>query len=391
VQYELTDEQRMLREMVRAFAREEVAPLARQIDREERFPRESWERGAELGLLGMAAPEEYGGSGLGLTEMCIVGEELSAVCVSTAATLLHQADLVVPRLVRHGSDEQRRRFLPGLCDGSLIGCLAMTEPEAGSDVMSMRTRAMPVDGGYLLNGVKTFITSAPVADLALVYAVTGEPGSRSLGLFIVETTRHGITRGKKFSKMGWRGSPTGELVLDDCLVPAENLIGAEGDGRAIMFAGLNTERVVMAAECVGLSQGALDVAVAYARERRQFGRPIGDFQLIQGKLATMYAETEAIRAMVTRAAALADAGRAEEITLLSSACKLMGAEVAMRSTTEAVQVLGGYGYIDEFPVERFMRDAKLMQIGGGTSEIQQHIIARALLKTPATTHNVRVR
>jgi isovaleryl-CoA dehydrogenase len=219
--------------------------------------------------------------------------------------------------------------------------------------------------------------------------VTGEPGSRSLGLFIVETDRPGLTRGKKFSKMGWRGSPTGELVLDDCLVPAENLIGAEGDGRAIMFAGLNTERVVMAAECVGLSQGALDVAVAYARERHQFGRPIGDFQLIQGKLATMYAETEAIRAMTMRAAALADSGRAAEITLLSSACKLMGAEVAMRSTTEAVQVLGGYGYIDEFPVERFMRDAKLMQIGGGTSEIQQHIIARALLKTPATTHNVR--
>ena len=376
----------MLREMVRAFAREEVAPLAREIDREQRFPTESWKRAAELGLLGMAAPEEYGGAGLGLTEMCIVAEELSAVCVSTSATVLHQADLVVSRFVRHGSDEQRRRFLPGLCDGSLIGCLAMTEPEAGSDVMSMQMRATPADGGYLLNGVKTFITSGPVADVALVYAVTGEPGSRSLGLFIVESSRAGFTRGKKFSKMGWRGSPTGELVLDDCLVPAANLIGDEGDGRLIMLAGLNTERIVMAAECVGLSQGALDAAVAYARERRQFGRPIGEFQLIQGKLATMYAETEACRAMVTRAAAVADEGRSEELMLFSSACKLMAAEVAMRSTTEAVQVLGGYGYIDEFPVERFMRDAKLMQIGGGTSEIQQHIIARALLKAPAAAH-----
>jgi isovaleryl-CoA dehydrogenase len=315
--------------------------------------------------------------------MCIVAEELSAVCVSTSATVLHQADLVVSRLVRHGSDAQRRRLLPGLCDGSLIGCLAMTEPEAGSDIMSMQTRATPVDGSYLLNGVKTFITNAPVADVALVYAVTGEPGSRSLGLFIVETSRPGLARGKKFTKMGWRGSPTGELVLDDCLVPAENLIGEAGDGRAIMLAGLTTERIVMAAECVGLSQGALDVAVAYARERRQFGRPIGEFQLIQGKLATMYAETAACRAMVMRAAALADEGHSEELMVFSAACKLMGAEVAMRSTTEAVQVLGGYGYIDEFPVERFMRDAKLMQIGGGTSEIQQHIIARALLKAPA--------
>ena len=185
----------------------------------------------------------------------------------------------------------------------------MTEPEAGSDVMSMRTRARrPWTAATLLNGVKTFITNARWPTSRWSTPCTGEPGSRSLGLFIVETTRHGITRGKKFSKMGWRGSPTGELVLDDCLVPAENLIGAEGDGRAIMLAGLNTERVVMAAECVGLSQGALDVAVAYARERRQFGRPIGDFQLIQGKLATMYAETEAIRAMVMRAAALAGRG-----------------------------------------------------------------------------------
>ena len=214
-----------------------------------------------------------------------MGEELSAVCVSTAATVLHQADLVVPRLVRHGSDEQRGRFLPRPLrrladrlpgDDRAGGGLRRDEHAHASDV---RGRRLPAERR------KTFITSAPVADLALVYAVTGEPGSRSLGLFIVATTRHGITRGKKFSKMGWRGSPTGELVLDDCVVPAETLIGAEGDGRAIMFAGLNTERVVMAAESVGLSQGALDVAVAYARERRQFGRPIGDFQLIQGKLA----------------------------------------------------------------------------------------------------------
>jgi isovaleryl-CoA dehydrogenase len=375
------DERRMLREMVRAFAREEVAPLARTIDREERFPRESWTRAAELGLLGMAAPDAYGGTDLGLTERCIVAEELATVCVSTAATVLHQADLVVPRLVRHGTAEQRTRWLPGLCDGTIIGCLAMTEPEAGSDVMSMRARAQPIDGGWRLNGSKTFITSAPVADLALIYACTGPPSSRELGLFAVETDRRGIARGRSFHKMGWRGSPTGELLLDDCDVPGENLIGVPGQGRAIMMAGLNSERVVMAAECVGLAQGALDVALAYARERRQFGRPIGEFQLIGGKLATMYTEIAACRALVTQCAARADDGGESELTLDSAACKLFGAEIAMRATTEAVQILGGYGYTDEFPVERFMRDAKLMQIGGGTSEIQQHIISRGLLRT----------
>ena len=374
----LSDEQRMLREMVRAFARREVAPRARMIDREERFPRESWDRAAELGLLGVAAPEEFGGSGLGLVERCIVGEELAAVCVSTAATILHQADLVIPRIGRHGSDRQRARWLPGLCDGSIVGCLAMTEPGAGSDIMSMQCRAERTADGWRLNGSKTFITSAPVADLALVYARTGPASSRELGLFAVETDRPGLMRGKTFHKMGWRGSPTGELVLDDCVVPDENLIGAPGAGRAIMFAGLNSERIVMAAECVGLAQGALDVALAYARERRQFGRPIASFQLIQGKLATMYTEIEACRALVAHCAAAADAGTETELTLPSSACKLFGAEVAMRATTEAVQILGGYGYTDEFPVERFMRDAKLMQIGGGTSEIQQHIIAREL-------------
>ena len=370
----------MLQAMVRAFARDEIAPLARAIDREERFPSESFARAGELGLLGIAAPEAYGGSDLGVMEMCIVGEEVAAVCVSTAATLLHQADMVVSRFVRHGTESQCLQFVPGLCDGTIIGCLAMTEPEAGSDVMSMRTRATRVDGGYVLNGTKTLITNAPVADVALVYARTGGDDGGGLSLFIVETARDGVTRGKKFTKMGWRGSPTGELVFDDCFVPTENLLGAEGDGRVIMFAGLNTERIVMAAECVGLSQGALDVALEYARQRRQFGQAIGEFQLVQGKLATMYAETEACRAMVTRAAQMVDRGRGEDVARLSAACKLFTADVAMRSTTEAVQILGGYGYIDEFPVERFMRDAKLMQIGGGTSEIQQYIIGRSLLK-----------
>jgi isovaleryl-CoA dehydrogenase len=375
----LDGEQVLLRRTVREWARRDVAPRAAALDASQSFPAESWRQAAEMGLLGATAPAEYGGAELGLAELCIVGEELAAACLSTAATVLHQADMVVGRLARHADDPQKQRWLPGLIDGSLIGCLAMTEPEAGSDVMSMRTRAERVDGGWRLNGTKTFITNGPVADLALVYALTGEPGSRRLGLFAIPADSPGFSRGRKFSKLGWRGSPTGELILDDCEVGAEALVGGEDEGRAILFAGLDSERVLMAAESVGLAQGALEVALGYARERRQFGKPIGEFQLIGGKLADMFTETEAARALTWTAAARVAAGAQPGARELASAAKLMAGDVAMRVTTEAVQVLGGYGYIDEFPVERFMRDAKLMQIGGGTAEIQRVIIARGLL------------
>jgi isovaleryl-CoA dehydrogenase len=331
----LTDEQRLLRRTVRQFAEEKVGPRAHRIDAEQTFPSESWAEAAELGLLGASVPTDLGGAGLGLTELCLIGEELAAVCLSTAATVLHQADMVVGRIARHGSAGQKQRWLPGLIDGSLIGCLAMTEPEAGSDVMSMRTRAEPLDSP-------------------------------------------GVARGRKFSKMGWRGSPTGELLLDDCLVGSDALVGAADGGRAILLEGLDSERVLMAAESVGVAQGALEAALAYAGERRQFGKPIGEFQLIGAKLADMFAETEACRALTRSIAARIDAGETDQ-RALASACKLLGGDVAMRVTTEAVQVLGGYGYIDEFPVERYMRDAKLMQIGGGTAEIQRFIIARELL------------
>jgi isovaleryl-CoA dehydrogenase len=373
----LTDEQRLLRRTVREFAQEKVAPRAHGIDAAQSFPAESWAEAAQLGLLGASAPGEFGGAGLGLTELCLIGEELAAVCLSTAATILHQADMVVGRIARRGSEEQKQRWLPGLIDGSLIGCLAMTEPEAGSDVMSMRTRAERVEGGWRLNGTKTFITNGPVADLALVYARTPS-NERSLGMFAIPTDTPGFARGRKFSKMGWRGSPTGELLLDDCVVGTDALVGAEDGGRAILLEGLDSERVMMAAESVGLAQGALEAALTYAGERRQFGKPIGEFQLIGAKLADMFAETEACRALTRTIATRIDAGETD-VRALASACKLLGGDVAMRVTTEAVQVLGGYGYIDEFPVERYMRDAKLMQIGGGTAEIQRFIIARELL------------
>ncbi|HEX6666642.1 MAG TPA: acyl-CoA dehydrogenase family protein [Solirubrobacterales bacterium] len=373
----LSDEQRLLRSTVREFARNEVAPLAHEIDAEQRFPAESWERAAALGLLGASVPTALGGAGLGLTELCLIGEELAAVCVSTAATVLHQADMVVGRIAAHGSAEQQQRWLPGLIDGSAIGCLAMTEPEAGSDVMSMRTRAERTDGGWRLSGTKTFITNGPVADLALVYART-PVDERSLGLFAIPTDTPGFGRGRKFSKMGWRGSPTGELLLDGCEVGEDALIGAPDGGRAILLSGLDSERVLLAAESVGIAQGALEAALAYAGERRQFGRRIGEFQLIGAKLADMFSETEACRALIRSVAARIDAGE-PGLRSLASACKLLAGDVAMKVTTEAVQVLGGYGYIDEFPVERYMRDAKLMQIGGGTAEIQRFVIARELL------------
>ncbi|HEY2053517.1 MAG TPA: acyl-CoA dehydrogenase family protein [Solirubrobacterales bacterium] len=374
----LEPEQTLLRRTVHEFARRDVAPRAAAIDAAQSFPAESWRQAADLGFLGATAPTEYGGAGLGLTELCIIGEELAAACLSTAATVLHQADMVVGRLARHGSEEQKRRWLPGLIDGSAIGCLAMTEPEAGSDVMSMRTRAERIEGGWRLNGTKTFITNGPVADLALVYARTGGADDRRLGLFAIPTDTPGFTRGRKFSKMGWRGSPTGELILEDCEVGDEALVGGPEDGRAILLAGLDSERVLMAAESVGVARGALEEALAYARERRQFGRPIGEFQLIGGKLADMYTEIEATRALTWTALAQVEAGGAGAREL-ASAAKLMGGDVAMRVTTDAVQVLGGYGYTDEFPVERYMRDAKLMQIGGGTAEIQRFIIARGLI------------
>jgi isovaleryl-CoA dehydrogenase len=377
---DLNDEQRMLQEMVRNFARNDVAPLARELDRLAEFPRRAWNRGAELGLLGICAPSEYGGEDLGLVEMCIVGEELSAVCVSTCVTLLHQADLVIGRFVRHGTPAQQAAYLPALCDGSLIGCLAITEPDAGSDAMAMRTVARRVDGGFVIDGTKTFITNAPVADVALVYAKLEDPRGRDIGLFVIPADSTGYARGRKFSKMGWRGSPTGELSFDGCAVPESAQLLSSDGGRSILMQGLDSERIVLAAESVGLAQGALDVALDYAKQRRQFGRPIAQFQMIQQKLADMYVEIQAARALTYRAARLADSGRIDGLTALASACKLKASEVAMRATSDAVQILGGYGYIDEFPVERFMRDAKLMEIGGGTSEIQRHIIARELLR-----------
>ncbi len=380
ISLEFTPEQKMLQETVRTFAQQEVAPLAYEIDRDERFPAESWKRAAELGILGITAPEEFGGAGLGVMEMAIVAEELSRVCVSTAATLLHQSCLVIDNVVRNATDEQKRQYLPGLCSGETIGCLAMTEPGAGSDVVSMSLRAEKHGREYLLNGSKVFITNGPDATLALVYVRTNPDDRRGgISLLAVDYPSPGFTKGRKFEKMGWRGSPTGELIFQDCRVPRDHVVGAENNGMNVLMSGLNSERVILGASALGLAQGALDVSLQYSKERKQFGRSISQFQMIQEKLANMLIEIEATRLMVLKSAYLCDQGKLADATLISAACKVYSSEVAMRATTQAVQILGGYGYTKDFPVERFMRDAKLFEIGGGTSEIQRHIIARELL------------
>ncbi|MDQ5984550.1 MAG: isovaleryl-CoA dehydrogenase [Syntrophus sp. SKADARSKE-3] len=377
---EFTEEQTILRETVRLFAEKEVQPLAREIDEQERFPTESFQRLGEMGLLGTTVPQEFGGAGAGYTEMCIIGEELSIVCSSTAAVFGTHAGLCVDNIRRNANAFQLNKYLPPLCDGSKIGGLAMTEPSAGSDVMSMRLRAVKKGDEYVLNGSKIFISNGPVGDIFVIYAKTDpEKGPHGVSAFIVEKDFPGFQRGKKFEKMGWRGSPTGELIFEDCRVPAENLLGGENRGALVLMSGLNTERVLLGAHSLGLARGAYECALRYAKERIQFGKPISAFQLIQAKLADMAMEIELSRLITYKGAMMADRGMHREMNLTAAYTKLYTSEVAMRVTTEAVQILGGYGYIKEFPVERMMRDAKLQTIGGGTSEIQRLIIAREIL------------
>ncbi len=378
---EFTSEQKLLQETIRKFVEKEVAPLAYKLDRDERFPSEAFKRLGEMGLMGITAPVEYGGAGVGYTEMCIIGEELAVGCCSTSATWANHVDLCIDNIRRNATEAQMKKYLPVLCSGQKLGGLAMTETLAGSDVMSMRLRAERKGDFYILNGTKIFITQGPTADLFVVYAKTApEKGTHGISAFIVEKEFPGFLRGKKFEKMGWRGSPTGELIFEDCQVPVENLLGEEDRGAMILMSGLNTERVVMGAIALGIARGAYEVALKYAKERVQFGKPISAFQLIQAKLADMAMEIELSRLITYEGAIMADKGLHREMNLVASYAKLYTSEVSMRVTTEAVQILGGYGYMKEFPVERMMRDAKLMTIGGGTSEIQRIIIAREILK-----------
>jgi alkylation response protein AidB-like acyl-CoA dehydrogenase len=335
-------------------------------------------RAASLGLLGITIPEEYGGGGMDHTAFAILIEEISRFCASTAVIIdVHTSVGMEPILV-YGTEAQKQRWLPRLASGELLGAFALTEPGAGSDAASLRTTAKTVDGGYVLNGSKTFITNLGRAGTYIVMARTGAPGATGVSAFVVEAGTPGLRCGRAFDKMGLNGSPTGELHLEDCRVDADALLGREGQGFAIAMSALDAGRIGISAQALGLAEGALEDAIEYLRQRQQFGQPLVEFQGLQFMLADMATQVEAARLLVYRAAALCDAG--QPFTREASMAKLFCTDTAMRVTIDAVQLLGGYGYIEEYPMARRMRDAKASQIYEGTNQVQRVVIARQLLQ-----------
>jgi isovaleryl-CoA dehydrogenase len=363
-----------LRETVARFAAAEIAPLAAEIDRSDSFPRQLWPKIGALGLHGITVEEDWGGAGLGYLEHCVAMEEVSRASASVGLSYGAHSNLCVNQIRRNGTDEQKRRYLPRLLSGEWVGGLAMSEAEAGSDVLSMRLAAEWRGDRWVLNGTKMWITNGPGGDLLVVYARTG---ADAITAFLVETSFKGFAVAQKLDKLGMRGSPTGELVFTDCEVPDENVLGEVGRGVGVLMSGLDYERVVLAAGPLGIAQAALDLALPYARERRQFGAAIGSFQLVQGKLADMYVGLNAARAYVYAVAGACDRG--ETTRRDAAGAILLAAETATRIALDAVQLLGGNGYINEFPAGRLLRDAKLYEIGAGTSEIRRWLIGRELV------------
>ncbi len=379
---ELDEAQRLLQQTVRQFVRDEIDPIADDVDRDDTFPRHLWPMLGGLGLLGVTIDEQYGGSNAGLLCGVIATEEIARGSASVALSYGAHANLCANNIAANGSDAQREQYLPGLCDGSEIGALALTEPEAGSDAMGIRTTAVRDGDVYRLNGTKMFITNGSVADTLVLYAKTDESaGSRGVTAFIVESSFEGFGVGQVLDKVGHRGSPTAELILEDCIVPVANVLRAEGAGAGVMMQGLAVERAFLAGEPLGIAQAALDEAVEYARNRRQFGERIGDFQLIQAMLADMYTELEAARWLVYRTAHVVEAAarRGERSNKEAAAAILYAAEMSSRVADKAVQIHGGYGYMSESRVARYVRDAKLLEIGAGTSEIRRMLIGRELV------------
>ena len=381
--FEPTEEQRQIVETVKKFSEREVIPFAEQIDTEDRFPDGIWEKMGEVGLLGIGIPEEYGGIGGDLMTAVLAIQALggsAGLALSYGAHL----NLCAHNILRTGSDAQRKKYLPGLASGEKIGAMALTEPEAGSDATSIRTTAVRDGDHYVLNGTKTFITNAPIADVVLLYAKTNpEAGPMGITAFIIERGFEGFTSPGRLRKMGHHGSPTGEIVLNDCKVPVENVVGAENFGVAVMMAGLDVERAFFAGAAIGMSQRAFDLALKYAQERQQFGRPLAKFQLVQAKLADMYTKLEAARGLSYRAVHAAEeiarGGKGTDIHLLAASALLFAAETAEEVVNHAVQIHGGYGYMEEYEVCRLYRDVRLFTIGAGTSEIRRLVIARELL------------
>ncbi|MGE1163858.1 acyl-CoA dehydrogenase [Peribacillus simplex] len=379
MQFKLTEEHEMIRKMVRNFAQNEVAPTAAERDEEERFDREIFDKMAELGLTGIPWPEEYGGIGSDYLAYCIAIEELSRVCASTGVTLSAHTSLAGWPIYKFGSEEQKQKYLRPMALGEKIGAYGLTEPSSGSDAGGMRTSAKLVGDEYIISGSKIFITNGGIADTYVVFALT-DPESKQKGTsaFIIEKDFPGFSVGKKEKKLGIRSSPTTEIIFDECRVPKENLLGKEGEGFKIAMMTLDGGRNGIAAQAVGIAQGALDAAVDYAKERVQFGKPISAQQGIGFKLADMATGVEASRLLTYQAAWLESAGL--PYGKESAMSKLFAGDTAMKVTTEAVQVFGGYGYTKDYPVERYMRDAKITQIYEGTQEIQKLVISRMITK-----------
>ncbi|HEY5047470.1 MAG TPA: isovaleryl-CoA dehydrogenase [Rhizomicrobium sp.] len=369
----------MLRDSVRTFTGDRIAPRAEQIDRSNTFPRDLWPELGALGLLGITVEEELGGSGLGYLEHCVAMEEVSRGSAAVGLSYGAHSNLCVNQIRRNGSDEQKRRYLPALISGEHVGALAMSEAAAGSDVVSMRLRAEKRGGRYILNGTKMWITNGPHADVLVVYAKTDpDAGPRGITAFLVEKPFRGFRAAQKLDKLGMRGSDTSELVFENCEVPEENVLGREGDGVRILMSGLDYERTVLAAGSLGIMQACLDVVVPYLHDRKQFGQPIGSFQLMQGKLADMYVTLSATRAYIYAVARACDRGQTTRKD--SAGVILYAAEKGVWMALEAIQCLGGNGYINDYPTGRLLRDAKLYDIGAGTTEIRRWLIGRELFE-----------
>ncbi|MGA2312587.1 MAG: isovaleryl-CoA dehydrogenase [Xanthobacteraceae bacterium] len=377
--FDLGSDITMLRETVADFAQDKIAPHAAEIDRANSFPRELWPQLGALGLLGITVEEEWGGAGLGYLAHCVAMEEISRASGSIGLSYGAHSNLCVNQIRRNGNPEQKKRYLPKLISGAHVGALAMSEAGAGSDVVSMRTRADRRGSGYVLNGAKMWITNGPVADTLVIYAKTDRTaGSRGITAFIVEKTFKGFSASKKLDKLGMRGSDTSELVFEDCEVPAENVLGVVGNGVNVLMSGLDYERTVLAAGPLGLMQACLDLVIPYLHQRSQFGQPIGRFQLMQAKLADMYVTLNAAKAYVYAVAKACDRGETSRED--AAGAILYAAERATWMALEAIQCLGGNGYINDYPTGRLLRDAKLYEIGAGTSEIRRMLIGREIFE-----------
>ncbi|MCP2679353.1 isovaleryl-CoA dehydrogenase [Maricaulaceae bacterium NA33B04] len=367
----------MLRDTVRSFASDRIAPRAAEIDEKDEFPADLWPQLGELGLLGITVEEELGGTGLGYLEHCIAMEEVSRASASVGLSYGAHSNLCVNQIRINGNDEQRAKYLPKLMSGEHIGALAMSEPGAGSDVVSMKLKAEKKGDRYILNGSKMWITNGPSADTLVVYAKTDpSAGSKGITAFLIEKGMKGFSVAQKLDKLGMRGSETGELVFEDCEVPEDNILGKEGGGVRVLMSGLDYERAVLAAGPIGIMQACMDVVMPYVHERKQFGQSIGEFQLIQGKIADMYTKMNATRAYVYAVAQACDAGKTTRQD--AAGAILFAAESATQCALDAIQILGGNGYINEYPTGRLLRDAKLYEIGAGTSEIRRMLIGREL-------------